>query len=110
MSRSLEQRLEDIQSAIDKCFEYQKFLGKPDTELMALDAIIRNIEIIGEAVRHLPDSFKASHPEIPWHEVVGMRNFLAHQYFSVLEGQIRSVVENDLRDVEVVIQRSLGGK
>lgn len=52
MSRSLEQRLEDILEAIDRCFEYQKFLGNPDTESMALDATIRNIEIIGEAVRH----------------------------------------------------------
>ena len=42
------------------------------------DAVIRRLLIIGEAAARLPDEFKTSHPDIPWREIVGMRNFLVH--------------------------------
>ena len=45
------------------------------------DMIIRRIEIIGEAVKYLPDDIKDSHSEVPWKKVAGMRDVLIHQYF-----------------------------
>ncbi|MFL5302822.1 MAG: DUF86 domain-containing protein, partial [Anaeromyxobacteraceae bacterium] len=47
------------------------------------DAVARNIEIIGEAAKHIPDSVAAGAPEIPWRNVRGMRDILAHGYFGV---------------------------
>ncbi len=47
------------------------------------DAIVRRLEIIGEAVKNLPPSFCSKHPEIPWKQIAGMRDILIHKYFSV---------------------------
>lgn len=47
------------------------------------DAVVREIEIIGEAVRNLPEELKKSNPEVPWNLISSMRNFLIHEYFSV---------------------------
>ena len=47
------------------------------------DAVIRRLEIIGEAVRNIPDGFRDKHPDIPWREITGMRNILIHEYFGV---------------------------
>jgi uncharacterized protein with HEPN domain len=50
---------------------------------MIKDAVIRNIEIIGEAANKLPDEFKDAHPEINWHRIRGFRNRIVHDYFGV---------------------------
>ncbi|HSX37977.1 MAG TPA: DUF86 domain-containing protein [Chlamydiales bacterium] len=47
------------------------------------DAIIRRLEIIGEAVKNLPMSYRSKYPEIPWKKMAGMRDILTHQYFDV---------------------------
>jgi uncharacterized protein with HEPN domain len=47
-------------------------------------AVERRIEVIGEAARHVSDSFKMMHPEIPWRHIIGQRNILAHEYGEIL--------------------------
>lgn len=47
------------------------------------DAIIRRLEIIGEAVKNLPTPFKSRYPDIPWKQIAGMRDILIHEYFDV---------------------------
>lgn len=50
---------------------------------MALDAVTRNLEIIGEAARQIPETLREQYPLIPWRRVVGLRNIVIHQYFAV---------------------------
>jgi uncharacterized protein with HEPN domain len=60
-------------------------------------AVMRGYEIIGEAVRHLPDELKAANPDIPWAEMAAMRNRIVHGYFSVDDGILYETIETDLR-------------
>ena len=46
-----------------------------------VDAVVRNLIIIGEAAVHVPEDICRKHPEVPWHEMRGMRNFVVHEYF-----------------------------
>lgn len=54
-----------------------------DTDLMLLRALSMSTGIIGEAATHISDTFQVAHPEIPWPQIKGMRNFLFHEYFRV---------------------------
>lgn len=63
---------------------------------MAEDAVERNLQIIGEAVNHLPAEITDAHPEIAWPQIRGFRNILVHQYFGVDVATVREVVETHL--------------
>lgn len=60
------------------------------------DAVIRNFEVIGEAVKRIPDDYCADHPAIPWRELAGLRDVLIHQYEGVSLNEIWRMVEKDL--------------
>jgi len=47
------------------------------------DSVIRRLEIIGEAVKNIPDDFKKSYPDLPWRKIAGLRDILIHQYFGI---------------------------
>lgn len=64
------------------------------------DAVIRRLEIMGEAVKNLPVRFTAKHPEIPWREIAGMRDILIHQYFGVDIEMTWNVIEENLPDLK----------
>jgi uncharacterized protein with HEPN domain len=83
MSRDPELRLEDILEAsiaietYIRGFTYESFISDRRT----VDAVIRNLEIIGEAVKYLSDEITSQFPEIPWRAIAGFRDILAHSYF-----------------------------
>lgn len=63
---------------------------------MAEDALERNLQVIGEAAKHLPEALTSAHPEVPWPQIRGFRNILVHQYFGVDIEVVRDVVETHL--------------
>jgi uncharacterized protein with HEPN domain len=69
------------------------------------DAVIRNLEIIGEAVKNLPAELTDKYPEIPWKNIAGMRDRLIHHYFGVNLKMVWGVVENRLEDLNQVVQK-----
>ncbi len=73
--------------------------------LQLQDAIIRRIEIIGEAVKNLPEDFKRDHPEIAWQKIAGMRDVLIHQYFGVDLALTWDVIQSDIPDLKLNISR-----
>ncbi|MDN6486990.1 DUF86 domain-containing protein [Ancrocorticia populi] len=109
MSRGVEERIGDIQSAIARSLRYVDSLDDADTDIadMAVDAIERNIAVIGEAVRHLPDSVTQALPEIDWAAIRGMRNILIHEYFGVDNVVLREVVTSELGPLNTALKHYL---
>jgi len=68
------------------------------------DAVIRNLEVMCESTRQLPDDWKAAHPEIDWQQVSDFGNFLAHQYLDVDLEIVWNVVENYLPDLKAAVE------
>ncbi len=81
-----------------------------DTLLKSLrdqDAVIRRLEIIGEAVKNLPDDFRNRYPEIPWNKMAGMRDILIHEYFVVDIPAVWDTIQDDLPMLKEQLKRIL---
>ena len=96
MSRSDEERLDDIRAAISRCIAYREHLDSSELGSMAYDAVLRNLAVIGEAVKSLPDEFKEKHATTPWASIAGLRNVVVHEYFRVNPDLIRDILDNQL--------------
>lgn len=97
MSKDPRVYLAHIMECIQKIERYTKdgrerFL---DDQLIQ-DAVLRNFEVIGEAAKRLDDAYRASHPQIPWRAVAGLRDMLIHQYEGVDLNKVWAIVEGDL--------------
>lgn len=105
MSRPSSDRLDDIRDAIARCRQYAVDITSEDVRVaaMALDAIVRNIMVIGEAANHLPDSVTSAMSEIDWPAVRGMRNILIHEYFRIDYAIVRDVIEKELLPLDNAI-------
>ena len=99
-------RLEHIVQAIERIKRYT--LGKRFDDLVKDDmmdyAVVKNIEIIGEAANLLTNEFKSEHPDTQWKLITGMRNYIVHEYFQVDNTVIWDVIQNDLPYLEVQIK------
>jgi uncharacterized protein with HEPN domain len=105
VTRSVDERFEDIAAAIERCRAYRDHLNSEDSTLadMAFDAILRNLAVIGEAVKALPDEAIASIPEVPWASIAGLRNVVVHEYFRVDPALISDIVDNHLAQLAAAI-------
>ena len=93
-----------LKHMIDACEEAIEFLGDLSLEELREDrktiqAITRDIEIIGEAASKLSNEFKEKYNSIPWGSIVGMRNWLIHGYFNVDSEHIWNTVKKDIPDL-----------
>jgi uncharacterized protein with HEPN domain len=102
-------RIEDILEAINRIDTYtrgmthESFAGDSKT----IDAVVRNLEIIGEASSHVEDAILRAAPEVPWDKMRGLRNVVAHEYFGVDVAIIWHTVRNDLPPLDVPLRRLL---
>jgi uncharacterized protein with HEPN domain len=104
--RNLNLYIDDIEESIEKIKEYTKgitleeFLGNTQIQ----DAVLRRLEIIGEAVRNLPSDFREEHSEIPWNMIAGMRNVVAHEYFGINVKRVWKTIEKDIPELKSKIK------
>jgi len=70
-------------------------------------AVIRALEVIGEAARNVPPAVRGRYPEIPWKKLVGMRNIVIHQYFGVDMEVIWRTAQDDLPPLRAAVSRML---
>jgi len=101
--------LDDILEAIDRIREYVQGVAENDfgSDRKTQDAVIRNLEIIGEAARNLSDTLKAEAKEIEWYKITGLRNILAHEYFGVSIPIVWDIVQNKLNPLEQACMKLL---
>lgn len=99
--------IEDIKDSINRIESYTESMDFDDfvKDSKTIDAVIRNLSIIGEAVRNLPDELKSDHPDIPWKEIIGMRNKVVHEYFGVDEEILWETAKKDLPGFKKQIDR-----
>ncbi len=111
MSRSLSLYLQDIVKAANKI---QRFtLGMTLEEFIAdertFDAVIRNLEVIVQATKNLPLIFREAHPTVEWRKMAGLRDILAHAYFSLEAETLWDIVQNKvsllLESVEAILEK-----
>ena len=69
--------------------------------------MIHHLQIIGEACRGLSESFRDSHPEVPWGDIMAMRNVLTHVYFGISLEKVWAAVEHDLPELKSHVQKIL---
>jgi len=101
--------LKHIREAIDTIKDY---VGSANYESFrqdkkTVDAVVYQIAIIGEAANKLSQSFRDTHPEIPWRDMIDMRNILIHEYFGVVVKTIWDTVQDDLPELEKLVNKVL---
>ena len=69
-----------------------------------IDAVVRNLEVIGEAVKHIPQSMRELQPHVPWQRIAGLRDLLIHQYFGIDRDIVWNIAQEKLDELELAVK------
>jgi uncharacterized protein with HEPN domain len=106
MSRDEQERLRDIQDAIVAIRRHLEQTGESTAakeDSLLHDALLFQFVVIGEAVKHLASETRDSAPGIPWADVAGLRDLIAHEYFRIDISRVLEIVERDLPPLEQTV-------
>lgn len=103
------ERLQDIAQCIEKIgrFLEGKTFSDFSNNAMLHDAVVRNLEIISEASRHVTDELKVEVPEVPWRKVADMGNWLRHAYEKTEDTILWETIQSGLPDLDAAVKRLL---
>lgn len=109
MSRDFRLYLDDMLTAGDKVLRYTEGMSFDDfvADEKTFDAVVRNLQIIGEAAAKVPSEVRDRHVTVPWMEIVGFRNVVVHNYFGIDEEIIWRVVESQVTPLMEQVQAVL---
>ena len=103
--------LKDILAAINAIEKFVEDMGPEafQADDKTVSAVVRKLEIIGEAAKGIPDDVKRSHPSIPWKEMAGMRDKLIHFYFGVDHSLVWKTIKQRLPQIKPELRKILTG-
>ncbi|SKB14142.1 conserved hypothetical protein [Planktothrix sp. PCC 11201] len=109
MSRSIRLYLEDILTSGVKVKRYTQGMSFEDFQAdeRTYDAVVRNLQIIGEAVKNIPQEIRLKYSEVEWRKIAGLRDILAHAYFSIEDEIVWDIVETKIPPLIIVVERIL---
>ena len=107
--RKIGDYIEDIIDAMTRAVEFVEGMSYNEftKDIKTVYAVTRAIEIIGEAVKHIPNEIREKYPDIPWKNMAGMRDIIAHAYFGVNLIRIWEVIEKDIPPLKPKFERIL---
>ena len=96
--RDLRVRLGDVLSPIEAIFPYMEGMSETDffADQLRIDAVIRNVEIIGEAAANIPEEIREKHSDVPWQDMKRIRNGVAHISFGIDLVAMWKTIQHDL--------------
>lgn len=99
-------RLEHILASIDRIYGFVEGHSLEDFRgnTVLFYAIVKNLEIIGEAAYMLTPAFRETHPDTPWKQIIGLRHILVHDYYQVDAEELWNIVANDLQPLQTRIK------
>jgi uncharacterized protein with HEPN domain len=105
MPRDFKLYLDDILESTSRILEYSggTTIETLLTDKMRLDAIVRNLEIIGEASGKLPGEIKDKYPSVEWKKIANFRNLLAHEYFGIDYEILWDIINNKIPNLQQII-------
>jgi len=109
MPRDYKVFLEDIVGAIRQIRQYTNGFSLQDLsgDRKTFDAVVRNLEIIGEAVKQIPEKVRAQSREVEWKRIARLRDVLIHEYFGVDMEIVWDIIQNKLAPLEDAVRRLL---
>ena len=109
MSRSLSLYLTDILNSIEKIQKYTIAITYENLseDERTLDAVVYNLQIIGEATKKIPESMRVKYPQIEWRQIAGLRDIIAHAYFSLNTKIVWSIIQTKLEPLKACIKQIL---
>ena len=75
---------------------------------LCFDAVLRNLEIIGEAVKNISEETRQKYPDVKWRKIAGFRDIVAHEYFGVNDETVWDIVENEIPALLAIVKTMLG--
>ena len=112
MSRDESLYIGDLQESCEKILKFTKGMTYKDFvhDDLHFDAVLRNLEIIGEAVKNISEETRQNYPDVKWRKIAGFRDIVAHQYFGVNEETVWDIVENEIPVLLDIAKSILGEK
>jgi len=109
MKREIGDYIEDILEAMTNAMEFTKDMSYDEfvKDTKTVYAVIRAIEIIGEAVKNIPEDIKKKYPDTPWRSMAGMRDKVIHAYFGVKLERVWEVVKRDIPNLKPKFEKML---